>query len=70
MFHVEGQTNMTDLTVAFLRFCKRTYNCHSITDPRVLRIDDEGSTIPRQVATHIQGGSNMTGTNCDLFTHK
>jgi hypothetical protein len=19
---------------------------------------------------HIQGGSNMTGTNCDLFTHK
>jgi hypothetical protein len=20
--------------------------------------------------TYIQGGSNMTGTNCDLFTHK
>ena len=19
---------------------------------------------------HLQGGSNMTGTNCDLFTHK
>jgi hypothetical protein len=19
---------------------------------------------------HVQGGSNMTGTNCDLFTHK
>jgi hypothetical protein len=23
-----------------------------------------------QLAGHIQGGSNMTGTNCDLFTHK
>jgi hypothetical protein len=22
------------------------------------------------LAFHIQGGSNMTGTNCDLFTHK
>ena len=20
--------------------------------------------------TNVQGGSNMTGTNCDLFTHK
>jgi hypothetical protein len=20
--------------------------------------------------THVQGGSNMTRTNCDLFTHK
>jgi hypothetical protein len=20
--------------------------------------------------TQVQGGSNMTGTNCDLFTHK
>jgi hypothetical protein len=19
---------------------------------------------------HVKGGSNMTGTNCDLFTHK
>ena len=22
------------------------------------------------ICGHIQGGSNMTGTNCDLFTHK
>jgi hypothetical protein len=22
------------------------------------------------VSKHIQGGSNMTGTNCDLFTYK
>jgi hypothetical protein len=24
----------------------------------------------RITSCHIQGGSNMTGTNCDLFTHK
>jgi hypothetical protein len=23
-----------------------------------------------QVFLQVQGGSNMTGTNCDLFTHK
>jgi exonuclease III len=25
---------------------------------------------PKHDALIIQGGSNMTGTNCDLFTHK
>jgi hypothetical protein len=24
----------------------------------------------REATNEIQGGSNMTGTNCDLFTHK
>jgi hypothetical protein len=23
-----------------------------------------------KLLNYIQGGSNMTGTNCDLFTHK
>jgi hypothetical protein len=27
------------------------------------------SIIPRILYTHIQGGSNMTGTECGLFTH-
>jgi hypothetical protein len=25
---------------------------------------------PENAEQNIQGGSNMTGTNCDLFTHK
>jgi hypothetical protein len=25
---------------------------------------------PTSSRRHVQGGSNMTGTNCDLFTHK
>jgi hypothetical protein len=31
----------------------------------------ESSNLARiSVTIYIQGGSNMTGTNCDLFTHK
>jgi hypothetical protein len=26
--------------------------------------------LPLRFRSFIQGGSNMTGTNCDLFTHK
>jgi hypothetical protein len=28
------------------------------------------NTAARPAACDLQGGSNMTGTNCDLFTHK
>ena len=28
------------------------------------------SSIEWDIIVNIQGGSNMTGTNCDLFTHK
>jgi hypothetical protein len=24
----------------------------------------------RRILINVQGGSNMTGTNCDLFTHR
>jgi hypothetical protein len=26
--------------------------------------------LKQRIAYVLQGGSNMTGTNCDLFTHK
>jgi hypothetical protein len=38
--------------------------------------EDKTSKLSRKVGHHshsdakLQGGSNMTGTNCDLFTHK
>jgi hypothetical protein len=35
--------------------------------------DSYDTTSPTSVLTsvrNVQGGSNMTGTNCDLFTHK
>jgi hypothetical protein len=28
------------------------------------------NTLCPRVSNKVQGGSNMTGTNCDLFTHK
>jgi hypothetical protein len=31
-----------------------------------MRIDVEW----RELDNDVQGGSNLTGTNCDLFTHK
>jgi hypothetical protein len=39
----------------------------------VVRIDvlrQPMSFIFRKGENSVQGGSNMTGTNCDLFTHK
>jgi hypothetical protein len=33
-----------------------------------IRNNEEIDSIIRR--KDIQGGSNMTGTNCDLFTHK
>ena len=27
-------------------------------------------SVTTSVRVHIQGGSDMTGTDCDLFTHK
>jgi hypothetical protein len=38
-----------------------------------LRFQREASEIQSKNANHsimVQGGSNMTRTNCDLFTHK
>jgi hypothetical protein len=29
-----------------------------------------GMSVLSLIYSHVQGGSNMTGTNCDLFTHK
>jgi hypothetical protein len=39
----------------------------------VVRIQISGREVLHKASTKIvymQGGSNMTGTNCDLFTHK
>jgi hypothetical protein len=32
--------------------------------------DTLGSVCLKTMNMYTQGGSNMTGTNCDLFTHK
>ena len=37
--------------------CKRLLKCYKVKQNNIVR-------------SYIQGGSNMTGTNCDLFTHK
>jgi hypothetical protein len=34
------------------------------------RKDGRTSASQENYGMEIQGGSNMTGTNCDLFTHK
>jgi hypothetical protein len=35
-----------------------------------LRVESAELTVSYNAFHCIQGGSNMTGTNCDLFTHK
>jgi hypothetical protein len=36
-----------------------------------LLFDEPLNSFPGgKIVRHVQGGSNMTGTNCDLFTHK
>ena len=39
-----------------------------VNNNSVEQADDDNSNSVEQV--DIKGGSNMTGTNCDLFTHK
>jgi hypothetical protein len=53
--------------------------CVSVTIYTIASVEDylisgllASTDIPEQnnVSSIVQGGSNMTGTNCDLFTHK
>jgi hypothetical protein len=41
-----------------------------IRNDDIFNHDGQDDKHKRKFLTKIQGGSNMTGTNCDLFTHK
>jgi hypothetical protein len=61
-------------------FCHRHkgLNLMSLTQPATLGISKKinrfwlwnGTNVQASNRRLLQGGSNMTGTNCDLFTHK
>ena len=46
------------------------YSFGSETETKNLVLLSKLMFINRKFSLQIQGGSNMTGTNCDLFTHK
>ena len=58
LFHEDRRTDLK-LIVAFRNCAKAPKNSYNLYNKRI-----------RLHTVFVQGGSNMTGTNCDLFTHK
>jgi hypothetical protein len=46
------------------------YNGNGINPSNYAHFKNAGPVSVTVISVRIQGGSNMTGTNCDLFTHK